>query len=465
MFDIISKDVLRKQIECASDNHVTVIYDDKGFPNLMCVIPRMTIGDCFPAGVGDGQLDSYLTETHPAFKIYDSTTRIYEKDVPEIFVGQYRSNFVYDDVDDYSTYTAISLPGFSAGAIPYELSGTYPIRTTIENKGTNWHLMNAWEYGAIQFWCYNNDIHVYGQDKKGIDINGRKGVKEKIVIYSHTTSGWNVGDKITGQTTGASGVIVDSYYRGLSTVYRYLEIEDIYGYDFEDGETVISDSDTAGVIYIETVENRGGSGDRKWYHDHTFHGICDLGSLGEEVFDGLRVRRVDVGGNDYYMFYITDGNYYQWNDSLLFSLPAKLALSAEGVMQLGYQGLSGGLPDGVITDLNLVSGTKFVNILEQTQNYIDFVGDKHRKYLTLLGIDRIEIETSEKVNELRREYTSIEQASGNNDDTIFVKGKPVAVSGKGVYSDMWRNGFNGFGGPISTWFPKKYKSRVVYIPS
>ena len=100
MLNILSFDSFRKSVEASSNNNCTVLYDDKGYPSIMHVIPKVTIGECFPS---DYSLISAsdMTSVHPAFiiKEADDSTTV----VNEIYVGQYLSNVVDN--------RAISLPG------------------------------------------------------------------------------------------------------------------------------------------------------------------------------------------------------------------------------------------------------------------------------------------------------------------------------------------------------------------
>lgn len=67
-------DNLRQSVEAASGGRNTVIYDVKGYPSIMCVIPKFNLQDIDP---------SLGTGVHPAFLVNGV-----EK--PEIFIGKFQ---------------------------------------------------------------------------------------------------------------------------------------------------------------------------------------------------------------------------------------------------------------------------------------------------------------------------------------------------------------------------------------
>ena len=131
---IFVKDSYRAAVEAASGGHQTVLYDDKGFPSIMNVIPKFNMEDMDPA-LGTG--------VHPAF-IKGGVQK------SEIFVGTYPS-IVADD-------RAVSMPMVPAlGGKTFDQARTY-----CKNKGPGWHMLTNHEWAAIAIWLA----------KKGIKPNG-----------------------------------------------------------------------------------------------------------------------------------------------------------------------------------------------------------------------------------------------------------------------------------------------------
>src|SRR5690554_4933769 len=80
-------DALRQSVEAATGGVNTVMYDAKGYPSVMVVVPAFNLED----------IDQSLgTGLHPAF-------RINGQDKSEIFVGKYQA-ILHDE-------HALSLPG------------------------------------------------------------------------------------------------------------------------------------------------------------------------------------------------------------------------------------------------------------------------------------------------------------------------------------------------------------------
>ena len=86
---IFTKDHLRTSVEAATGGKVTVLYDNKGYPSYMVVVPKFNIEDIMGAS-------TWGTGVHPAFKVGGV-----EKS--QIFIGQYQAT-VLDG-------RACSLPG------------------------------------------------------------------------------------------------------------------------------------------------------------------------------------------------------------------------------------------------------------------------------------------------------------------------------------------------------------------
>lgn len=115
------KDTLRESVEAATGGKVTVLYDDKGYPSYMNVIPKFKVED-IDASLGTG--------VHPAFIVGGV-----EKS--EIFIGQYQAH-VKDGVP-------VSMPGFK----PTRSINFDEAKSCCKNKGQGWHLMTNWEWAAM----------------------------------------------------------------------------------------------------------------------------------------------------------------------------------------------------------------------------------------------------------------------------------------------------------------------------
>jgi len=132
-------DNLRQSVEAASGGRNTVIYDVKGYPSIMCVIPKFNLQDIDP---------SLGTGVHPAFLVNGV-----EK--PEIFVGKFQST-VHDGV-------ALSLPNQS----PTVSINFNTAKSRATDKGTGWHLTNVFEWSAITMFCMKNNFQPRGNTQNG----------------------------------------------------------------------------------------------------------------------------------------------------------------------------------------------------------------------------------------------------------------------------------------------------------
>lgn len=132
-------DALRQSVEAASGGKNTVLYDDKGYPSVMVVIPKFKLED-IDASLGTG--------VHPAF-IVNGTEK------PEIFVGKFHA-FLHDG-------QALSLPGQAA-----TVSKTFDqALDACAAKGPGWHLMSNAEIAAIALWCWKNGFMPRGNSSWG----------------------------------------------------------------------------------------------------------------------------------------------------------------------------------------------------------------------------------------------------------------------------------------------------------
>jgi len=138
---IFVKDSLRASVEAATGGKTTVLYDDKGYPSYMAVIPKFNIEDIDETG-------AMGTGVHPAF-LKGGTEK------SELFIGQYPA-IVKDG-------RALSLPGVDPTAsIDFDTAKGY-----CTAKGAGWHLMTNWEWAAVSLWCIKNGFQPRGNTDYG----------------------------------------------------------------------------------------------------------------------------------------------------------------------------------------------------------------------------------------------------------------------------------------------------------
>lgn len=140
-FTFSMKDTYRQAVEAASGGRQTVLYDDRGIPSVMNIIPKLTYKD-----VGIGTSETAL----PAF-IKNGVV------LPEIFIGTYMAN-VHDG-------RAYSLPG----QVPKVYTTADQAIAYARAKGAGWHCMTNAEYAAIALWCKKNGFYPRGNNNYGSD--------------------------------------------------------------------------------------------------------------------------------------------------------------------------------------------------------------------------------------------------------------------------------------------------------
>lgn len=140
-FTFSVKDTYRQAVEAASGGKQTVLYDDKGNPSIMNIIPKLSY-----KAVGIGASDKAL----PAFVINGA-----EK--PEIFIGTYAA-YVHDG-------RAYSLPG----QVPKVYTNHDQAIAYCRAKGKGWHCVTNPEYAAIALWCKKNGYYPRGNNNYGSD--------------------------------------------------------------------------------------------------------------------------------------------------------------------------------------------------------------------------------------------------------------------------------------------------------
>lgn len=140
-FTFSMKDTYRQSVEAASGGRQTVLYDDKGYPSIMDIIPKLTFKD-----VGIGSSNTVL----PAFLVNGV-----EKS--EIFIGTFPA-YVHDS-------RAHSLPG----QIPKVYTNHDQAVAYCRAKGKGWHCTTNAEYAAIALWCKKNGFYPRGNNNYGSD--------------------------------------------------------------------------------------------------------------------------------------------------------------------------------------------------------------------------------------------------------------------------------------------------------
>jgi len=138
---IFSPDSLRQQVEAATGGHITVLYDDQGYPSFMRVIPKFRYEDLgLDAVLGTGVATAFLVDG---------------QEKSEIFVSQYQASL--------HNGRAVGLPGKDPRtSINYDTA-----KAACEDKGPGWHLMSMHEWAAIALWCKVNGFIPRGNTDYG----------------------------------------------------------------------------------------------------------------------------------------------------------------------------------------------------------------------------------------------------------------------------------------------------------
>ncbi|KGK88050.1 SUMF1/EgtB/PvdO family nonheme iron enzyme [Clostridium sp. HMP27] len=178
------KDTYRAAVEAATGGKNTVLYDDKGNPSVMVVIPKFYLDEVIPGAPHT---------IHPAFIVNGI-----EK--PCIYISKYQ-NIITDG-------RAYSLPGQDPAAwinFDQSVAACYA-------KGQGWHLMTNAEWAAIALWCKKNGKIPRGNTYAGCDVDARyeKGVKKYDWVLDNNWNGQsefkdNAGYHHTGRVATGSG--------------------------------------------------------------------------------------------------------------------------------------------------------------------------------------------------------------------------------------------------------------------
>lgn len=182
---VFSKDTLRASVEAASGGKQTVLYDDKGYPSYMTIVPKFNVED-IDSNLGSG--------VHPAF-----------------VVGGVTKSQIY-----IATHQAIVADG-RACSVPGQAPKVYidfdTAKAACQNKGTGWHLMSAWEWAAIALWCLKNGFQPRG------NTNWRRSHEQTYEVGAPTDGGTPGSATGEGRTMCGSGPASwrhDNTYQGIS---------------------------------------------------------------------------------------------------------------------------------------------------------------------------------------------------------------------------------------------------------
>ncbi|WP_072670553.1 hypothetical protein [Vibrio injensis] len=183
---IFNPDSLRTQVEAATGGRVTVLYDDKGYPSYMHVIPKFRYEDLGLDGVlGAGVATAFLKDG---------------QEKSEIFIGQFQAS-MYDG-------RAVALPGKD----PRTSINFDAAKAACVDKGPGWHLMNAHEWAAVALWCKANGFEPRGNTNWG---RAHDATHETAVRPDGGTPGVSSG---TGRTATGGGPASWRHDGGLSGI-------------------------------------------------------------------------------------------------------------------------------------------------------------------------------------------------------------------------------------------------------
>lgn len=165
------KDSYRQAVEAATGGKNTVLYDDKGNPSIMVVIPLFNLSDVIPGAPNT---------PHPAFIVGGVVKS-------EIFISKFQ-NIVHDG-------RAYSIPMQDPKVyVTFDQAKSY-----CEAKGPGWHLMTNAEWAAIALWCKKNGTMPRGNNNYGKD---HAATYERGKVTHKYTSG---GTEYNGRVATGSG--------------------------------------------------------------------------------------------------------------------------------------------------------------------------------------------------------------------------------------------------------------------
>lgn len=204
---VFTKDSLRASVEAASGGKQTVMYDDRGYPSYMTIIPKFNIED-IDATMGTG--------VHPAFIVGGVTKG-------QIYIASYPATI--------ADGRACSIPG-QVPSVSINFDGA---KSYCTSKGQGWHLMTAWEWAAIALWCLKNGFQPRG------NTNWRRSHEQTYETGGATDGGVPGAVSGEGRTYGGSGPTSwrhDNTYQGIADLVGNV-------WEWNDGLKIID-----GRIYV-----------------------------------------------------------------------------------------------------------------------------------------------------------------------------------------------------------------------
>lgn len=167
-FTFSMKDTYRQTVEAASGGKQTVLYDAKGIPSVMNIIPKLSYADVGLAG-GTAPLPAFVKNGNV---------------LSEIYIGTFQA-CVHDG-------RAYSLPGQDPKVYVNHDEAVAFTRA----KGAGWHVVTNAEYAMLALWCKKNGYYPRGNNNYGCDISAPH--EKGRVTYRYGTNNETVGRVATG---------------------------------------------------------------------------------------------------------------------------------------------------------------------------------------------------------------------------------------------------------------------------
>lgn len=287
---IFVKDSLRASVEAATGGQMTVLYDDKGYPSYMIMVPKFNLQD----------IDSvYGTGVHPAFIVGGV-----EKS--EIFIGAFQSK-VYDG-------RACSIPGVDPTAsVNFDTAKTY-----CTSKGAGWHLMTNWEWAAIALWCLKNGFQPRGNTNYG---------RSHEATYETGTRQDGVAP---GTTSGTARILTGSGPASWRHNNTFTGIADLVGNvsEWVDGLKLVD-----GKILMP-ADNNFNLAETSWpdtgvRFDSTATGDeSSSGNIGDPVISNEITKYAGPVGDNGYYGYLSIANWKDLTKKVDYNVPASMLQAA-----------------------------------------------------------------------------------------------------------------------------------------